>query len=271
MPDYHDFRDCLRTSGIMPLVNINDFKKKLKGYKSLKASVKFSLDTNLLYHGFISNYGLIKPSDIVLVETVLHELKGQLNKKYKPFDITKMKKHTGYEKHLINELLNKRKKRSRKAAYLALKEFKFIRSGVADIIEPSEEPIRSEGINDKIIVRTLVDFGAKENHIFPVLLTADDAMVDLCEAEGLEYFKFDLPYNIRNTVCSFRQLRDLVFNMSVVFGFIKINSIIIFGEFAEKSSNRPSELKLRFLNEEILTDFQREHSICKELMELGIQ
>jgi len=269
MPTYYDFRDCLRSSGVMPYKNIEEFKKKLKNLRGMKKTVKFSLDTNMLYQGFISGYGLVKPSEIVLVDIVLKEIRASLNTKYKPSDIEHIKRRTRYQKQLVDELRNKRTKRSRKAAYLASREYQYLTDGIADIIKAHDRGSTKEGENDRTIVRTLIEFD-KTSPTLPVLLTADDAMVDLCEAEGLEYFKFDMPYDIRNSNCSYYQLNELIFNLAAVFGFVKLDSVIVFGEFSEKTSNRPNELKLRFLNEKLYDCFSQDLDICRGLLELDI-
>jgi hypothetical protein len=253
----------------MPYKNIGEFKKRLKSYRGMKKTVKFSLDTNMLYQGFISNYGLVKPSEIVIVDIVLKEIRASLNMKYKPNDIEYLKKKARYQKPLLDELRNKRTKKSRKAAYLASREYQFLTDGIADVVKAVDSGKAKEGENDRIIVSTLMEFD-KKSPTLPVLLTADDAMVDLCETDGLEYFKFDMPYEIDDTSCTYPQLNELLFNLAAVFGLIKMDSIITFGEFNEKTSNRPNEMKLRFLNEEFYDCFNQDLNICRKILELKI-
>jgi hypothetical protein len=247
-----------------------DFREKLAIYGKLRKEVKFSLDTNLLYFRFITNYSLIKPSDMVLVETVSNEIKARLNHKYTPDKLSALKKMFKYNNKLFDELWNRRIKRSRKAAYIALWEYKYILDGVADELDVLQESKADSSTNDMIIVQTLRNL-ENAGHTFPVLLTADDAMADLCNAEGLEYFKFDIPHAVEADRCTTKQLLNLIFNLATVFGFIKINSVIVFGEFRGKSSNKPNELNLTFLNRELQRSFDRDLRICRRLMELGIQ
>jgi hypothetical protein len=223
----------------------------------------------LLYHGFVTNYSLIKPSDIILVDLVYEEIRYQLNYKYNHKHINSIKKHARHQKDLVDELRNKRQKRSRKAAYLALREYKYMIKGIADKIPAVRAATRREGDHDRIIAKTLAEFGRSHN-VHLVLLTADDAMVDLCDAEGIDYFKFDMPHKIHDVMCSYTQMNELLFNLAVVFGFIKIDSIIAFGEFKEKTSNRPNELKLRFLNDELYIKYQKDQNICRDLLALNI-
>ncbi len=270
LPSYPDFRGGLISSGVLRFKNLKDFKKKLKSYQNLRKDIKFSLDTNLLYYRFLSNYGLMKPSDIVLVETVGDEIKAKLNYKYNPNQLSTIKRKVKYNKQFLDELWNRRVKRSRKAAYIALREYKTILDGIADELEELKESTANSRDNDMIIVKTLAHLES-EGHTFPILLTADDAMADLCNAEGLEYFKFDIPHIVEADFCTGKQLVGLIFNLAVVLGFIKINSVIVFGEFRGKSSNNPDELKLEFQNEKLQKDFKRDLRICRRLMELGIE
>jgi hypothetical protein len=270
LPVYSDLRAGLLSAGVMKYENFDEFGEKLKSYRNLNKDIKFSLDTNMLYFRFTTNYRLIKPSEIVLVETVGDEIKAKLNYKYNPNTLAAIKKSAKVQKQLLDELWNRRMKRSRKAAYIALREYKMLLDGVADELEEVKQSSADSRDNDMIIVKTLTHLAA-EGHTFPILITADDSMADLCNAEGLEYFKFDLPHLIDADYCTAKPLMGLIFNLAVVFGFIKINSVIIFGEFRGKSSNYPDELKLEFQNEKLQHDFERDLRICRKLMKLGIE
>ncbi len=270
MPSFSDFRQCLISSGVLHYQNLNGFKKKLKAYKNLSKDIKFSLDTNLLYYKFITNYNLIKPSELVLVKTVGEEIEDKLNRKYRHHQIRELKKLSRYQSRLFDELWNRKLKISRKAAYVASREYKFIMAGVADELAEIKRPSSSKWDNDRMIVETLAKL-EREGHVLPILLTADDALVDICNTNGLEYFKFDIPYIVDVEHCSPRLFVELLFNLAVIFGFIKINSVIIFGEFKGKSSNRPDELKLLFLDDKLYNDFNKELKICRRLMKLGIE
>jgi hypothetical protein len=270
LPSYSDFRGGLLSSGVMHYLNMNEFKSKLKTYDKLNKEVKYSLDTNLLYHRFITNHGLLKPSDVVLVSTVGDEIKAKLNYKYSPNQLESIKRTAKFQRSLIDELWNKKIKRSRKAAYIGSREYKSIMDGVADELNEVEKSSKDGRNNDMIIVETLSQF-EKTGHVLPVLLTADDAMVDLCITESLEYFKFDIPHVIDASSSSVKHFIQMIFNFAVVFGFIKVNSVVVFGEFKGKTSNNADELKLVFQNDQIINEFQRDLRLCRKLMELGIE
>jgi|Deesub1362A_J573_1020465.scaffolds.fasta_scaffold00653_22 hypothetical protein len=269
MPSYNDYLSCLLSSGILQYKNIDKFKEKLRSYRELKKKVYFSLDTNMLYQRFLSVYNLISPSEVILVDTVIKEIKASLNYKYSPRQITEMKRMIPHQKNLFNEFVNRKVKKSRYVAYLAMREYKSIMAHALELKSIVESSVNKEE-NDRIIVKTLKGY-EEERHVLPVLLTADNGMADLCEIEGIEHFLFEVPHVIDADYCSSECLLDFIFNLAAVFGVIKLNSVIVYGEFKGKSSNKPSELKLIFLDEKIGEIFGRDLRICRKLMEIGIE
>jgi hypothetical protein len=204
--------------------------------------------------------------DIVLVDTVKQEIESSLNFKYSPSLISELKKLVRYQSFLLDEWVNKRMKKSRKA-YIALREYREIRDRAIEV-EGVEKSTNDSEQNDRIIVRTVKRF-EKERSSLPILLTADISMVDICELEGIEYFLFEFPHVIEADYCSAESMLELVYSLAVVFGLIRLNSVVIFGEFKGKS--RMDELKLRFLDEKIFEKFERDLRICRKLMALGIE
>jgi hypothetical protein len=63
---------------------------------------------------------------------------------------------------------------------------------------------------------------------------------------------------------------DLIFVLAVTFGFVKLNSVIVLGEFKGKTSNRPNELKLKFLDDKLYTNFKKDLKTCRRLVKLNI-
>lgn len=102
----------------------------------------------------------------------------------------------------------------------------------------------------------------------PVLLTADRQIADICEAESIEHFHFSIPHAVDADYCSCRSLIDFIRSLASVFGVIRLNSVVIFGEFGEKGHD---ELKLGFLDDRLYENFSRHLRICRRLMKLGIE
>ena len=131
-------------------------------------------------------------------------------------------------------------------------------------MEAIEKSQMSSSENDRILVRTL------KNHesAFPVLLTADEAITDICKLHNVEHFLFKLPYSREVRHCTHRQLRRLAQNLAGVFGFIKINSAIIYGEYRGK--RYPDEYKIHLLDDGIRSSLIRDIQICRKIVDLRI-
>jgi len=267
LPSYADLQECMLASGTTGYVNQAAFDAMRTSYGQLKKAVFFGLDTNLFYHGFASNNPEIDHASYLIVDTVRDEIAYAINRKYPAKMIEEMTAHAPRCREFIGELENKRMKRSRKAAYLALKEYRTIRDRATEIASPDPHTHLSEE-NDRNIVRALRKF-EEERYALPVLLTADIYMADLCMAEGLEYFYFDRPYLLAATTCTAPAFRRLLFNLAAVFGFIGCNGTTIFGEYGGKGSDL-DELKVRFEDDEACRAFTRELEICRQLAALGI-
>ena len=267
LPSYSDFQECMLASGIVRYANQVAFGEVLASYEHLKKTVYFGLDTNLFYHCFVTNNPEINHTSYLIVDTVRDEITYAVNRKYRAKRIEEMVACSPDHRDLIVELENKRTKRSRKAAYLALREYRVIRDRAAAIPSPAPHSHLSEE-NDRNIVRALRKF-EEERYALPVLLTSDIYMADLCTAEGLEYFYLDRPYNAEVTSCMPPAFRKLLFNLAVVFGFIQCDGITIFGEYGGKGNNL-DELKVRFQDDGQYRDFTRDLWICRQLSTLDI-
>ncbi|KXA99627.1 hypothetical protein AKJ40_02720 [candidate division MSBL1 archaeon SCGC-AAA259M10] len=266
MPSFYDLRDCLLSSGVIKHENLEELEKYVN--RRVESGVKrvfFCPDTNILYQNFLSSFGKIKLRNVAIPDTVKDELKNKLNSKYGRTELQLMKQHAKCQGNLLDELNNRRKKASRKASYLAMQEYERF-SGKT--ITAQRESTYDSGENDRIIVESLRSY-EKNNPVRVTLLTADDSLRDLCRAEDLDHFYLKVPHNFEADSCSHGEFLTLIRNLSLVFGFVKLNSSIIFGEFGGK--NRADALKLRFLDKKVYKEFKKHQKICRELNKLGIR
>jgi len=266
LPSYSDFLQCLLAAGVIQYANQEAFDEHLKAYRTLSKPLFLSPDTNVLYHRFLTNSTTIDLREVLLVDTVREEIEASLNFKYSPTQINEIKRDARYQQFLLDEFVNRRMKKSRLAC-IALAEYRELRK-LAVEIEGLEPSTNDKEQNDLIIVKTLRRF-EKERAALPVMLTADRQMADLCEAEGIEHFLFTFPHAVQADFCSSKSMLRLIYNLAMVFGVIRLNSVVIFGEFREKSGI--GELKLRFLDEELWKGFEKHLRICRRLMSLGIR
>ncbi|WP_456365480.1 hypothetical protein [Thermococcus sp.] len=247
LPSYPDFYETFISSGIIPYENIKDFERALEMYKLLKKGVAFAPDTNLFYHRFISSYEPLRGYPIVVAEAVKNEIEGAMNYKYRTQFLHELM-NIVENGHLLRELNNRRTKKSRKAAYIALKEFEALKDRIV-----LAESYGEGHNNDEIIVKTLKHYDEMSPALI-VFLTADLAVTDVARMEGLEYFLFEYPRAAlgRHEVTAY-QLRTLLFNLAAVFGLIDINGTTVYGEFGGKT--RLNELKLLIRDEGLYRDF----------------
>ncbi len=264
LPTYRDFHECVLASGIVKYSNLDDFEKHLESYELLSKRVIFALDTNIFYHRFVSSYSPLRKYELAVVDVVIWEIEQSMNYKYHLGHINALKRILP-NSYLLDEFHNRRMKKSRKAAYIALKEFKALKDRIIEVRRVHEE----SGTNDELIVKSLKQFD-KETPSLVVLLTADIAMTDIAELEGVEYFLFEYPHEkISTHHATPYQMRTLLFNLAAVFGVIRVEDVLIFGEFGGKV--KLNDLKLKFLKNSIYHEFTFHLKLSRKLKELKIE
>lgn len=262
LPTWTDFYECFISSGIVRYENLGEFEDNLRLYERLKKGVAFAPDTNLFYHRFISSFRPLDRYQIVVAEGVKKEIENAMNYKYRRRELEEIKREVR-NAGLLREFSNRRTKKSRKAAYIALKEFERLKDRII-IAESIKEPAHN---NDEIIVKSLKRYDNMTPTLL-VFLTADIAITDVAEMEGLEYFLFEYPREElgRHDVSAY-QLRTLLFNLAAVFGVIEVNGITVFGEFGGKQGL--NELKLVFPTEDrIYHEFEFHLKLSRKLMRI---
>ena len=83
--------------------------------------------------------------------------------------------------------------------------------------------------------------------------------------------KIDLPIPSEpiSTKKRFKEELEKGYNLAAVFGVVKLNSVLVFGEFGGKIQHKL--LKLKFLDEKIMNEIEKDLRICRRLMKLGIE
>jgi hypothetical protein len=267
VPDFDDLFSCLINAGIVHYANRDEFNRVSQAHKGLKKEVYYALDTNLFYHGFPSR-SAIDPSHFVILDITREEIEKSLNIKYSLWQINELKQRATFQRQMLDELQNQRTRRCRLATYLALREYQIVRDRALHF--GGEEPLSPDKEkNDLLIVRRLRKFEAEKSSL-PILLTADKNVATLCEAEGVEYFLFQVPYRIAENHATASQLVRFLFNLATVFGFIQCGSPYIYGEFRGKGPDL-DELRLVFQNERKEQDFRKDLEICRNLTSLAIE
>jgi len=265
-PNYSDYRECFLASNLLTFQNIDTFRQEYKTYTNLRKKVVFAPDTNLFYYKFISS-NHVRTDEILLVDSIQKEINHRLNKKFTPKELGELKQIVRYQKNLLDEFYNGRHKLSRLTSTLALQEYLEYCNQVYATVHGSETG-RDKEENDKIFVQAVRDYRSDSN-TFPVVLTSDKMLCDVCELFGLNYFRFELPERIFSQSCSPKQLCDLICNLAGVLGVVQVNKLLIFGEFRDKTGF--GEYKIRFLSGKVPVELERDLEICRELLKLKIE
>ncbi|MHA1680655.1 MAG: hypothetical protein ACTSUE_06585 [Promethearchaeota archaeon] len=263
-PTYSDFRECFLATGLITYENLADLSRKIKNYSRIHRKVYISFDTNILYNQFLSSSPL-KEKQMVVTQTVRDEIAKHVNHKFTHEQIADLKENADGHPDLYDVLEKRRVKKSRKVKYFALRELNRLNLIEADTVD--FKPTDYEGLDTKI---------AKELHKFQrqtqsivFFLTADDTMQDCCELENLDHLRLIYPKGIKTVEASPDQLRYLIFNLAVLFGFIQIGGkFTIFGEFRGKIN--PGDMKVRISKEGNPARIEKELRICRKLLALGI-
>ncbi len=267
MPSYNDLLQSMLVAGIINYTNQEAFDAHRQLYGTMNKNVVFSLDTNMLYNGFPSQSG-IDPSLFLVVDTVENEIKSSLNYKYSAVALAEMKRCAPFEARLLDELVNRKTKRSRLAAYAALPELEKIRDK-ANLVKEVVPSGSDKEKNDSVIVRSLREF-EREKYSMPFHLTADVNVASLCKAEGSAFMHFEFPGTIETREVAPQDVIKLLFRLATAFGVVKCNSVILFGEFKGKG-NRDQHLKAVFRNPDQYDTFVKELELCRALMKLKIE
>lgn len=264
-PRYGDLLQCFLAAGLVNYPNIGELQRYVQAMRNLKREVVYVPDTNLLYNHFLSSTGILEPGEVVLTDLSQKEILASSNHKFTGRDLDEVKREIKYHGSLYDELINRRKKASRRAYNLALSEYREYQVKASNIIHV-EEFSRDKEKNDKYLVEA-VDGFFKERNIYPVVLTCDALLQDVLETYGLEYFKLEPPQRISPELAAPRKIIRLLSLLSEVFGFVKMENMVLYGEYRGKN---PGELKLSSLSGELNPEIIRDLKICRELSSLNI-
>jgi hypothetical protein len=270
-PSFGDISNCMLLSGIIQYDNLDEFKDKMKVYEQVNKNkvVYFGFDTNMFYHGFPSQATFLNKYRYLVANTGYEEIESAINYKYNPNQINEMKRCASYNANLLGNLGNQKIKRSRIAAYVAMKEYNNVRRQSFTKVESDVASTKDSEENDKIIVNAIHKFDVEDSDAYVVFLTADTNVSNLCEGKGLDFFHFQYPSYLDAKECSSDQLVKLIYWFAIVNGFVKCNSVVIFGEFVHKGRDDDA-LKLLFYDRKLFETFKRELEICRKLMDLKI-
>lgn len=262
-PEFRDFRECFLSSGCIIYENHDDFVNQYNIIQKLHSRMYIAIDTNILYHRYFS-FSEYNKEQVLVSITVKREIENSINYKYNHDQISKLKKAAEINSEYIDELFNCRMKRSRLAHDFAIRELNSINH---ILVQPSDYPADNYEKLDLKIVKDYKNY-EKKNNVRVLILSADEKIGDCCQIENAEYFIFDYPHKINIDQVPAHNFRNLLYNLAVTFGFIELNSVIIFGEYRGKKDF--DNLKIKFSDENLFDEFEKDLRISRKLLELNI-
>jgi len=274
--NYQSLVECFLASGIDAYVNIDEINKEIQVKQQALPGCKelfFVLDTNLLYDRFVSMYHPISRDHVFLVDTVQHEILHHLNYKYDTKGLNNvhqlLREHSDMADAMINAVVhewqNRNRKETRIARNMALQEYNLLRKYGKEI-PAIKEHAKTSRENDEIIAETIHQFQQQSPYNEFLLLTADADMKDVCDIIGVDCLVLQKPTRITSKHCTTQQFLQLLYAITVLSGFVKLNSTLLFSEF--HGGNQDFPLKMRLLNESDC-DIVRQHiMLCRELKKI---
>ena len=221
-PQFRDFRECFLSSGCIAYENHDEFVKQYNIIQNLHSRMYIALDTNILYHRYFS-FSDFNKEQVLVSKTVKTEIENSINYKYNQDQINTLKKAAEINQEYLDELFNCRMKKSRQAHDFVIRELNNINHL---LVQPTDYVADNYEKLDLKIVKDYKNF-EKKNNVRVLILSADEKIADCCQIENTEYFIFDYPHQINVDQVSAHNFRNLIYNLAVIFGFIKLNSVII--------------------------------------------
>ena len=267
-PRYSDLIDAFLYAGIARYSNIDAFQEKRRLLQTaLSGEALFALDTNLFYHGFPQASG-IPAEDLVIPEIVAAEIKHGLNWKYDAGKIAALKRVTpAGTRSLLDEFQNQRTKQARRATHFALDQYIRIRDDARQV--PCGPGSSDKEANDALIVRAVRALQVERSGLV-MMLTADQNLATLCDAEGVQRFLFVFPRDDPPRSAGFGEVLRWLYALAAVWGVVKVNSVLLFSEWRGRTDQR-YPVRARFLNETMANGCIRDLQLCRELGSLGIE
>jgi len=268
IPSGTDFRTCLYASSVLQSesrIELEDIieegvsRNLLKGKKPLFVGYDtnaLSSRINIAVEEIISLKSRGKKPQIgyCLSGAVREELHAILDCKYKQNEIEQLKM-LGMD--FAWNFLNQPPKQSR-MAYLGAVEFKQI------ISNPNCELINSEGRGDEAIVNSYKKY--EENHAVElVLITGDNNFSSRAQSNRLQTLCMKIPGALKGSkplYCSYKNLVELIFCTAVIFGYINMGGVEVYGVWKGKSADDWDEQRVNIeianpqVKDKVLKDLQ---------------
>jgi len=272
MPGYDDLITTLFSSGILTYTNQYELDSLMDQVHKWQMPRKawFTADTNLFYHGFFTNYQHLRSDEILLIDTIGKEL-DNAKEKYLPDHIgEEIQSCITRQQELYTELIARRTKKSRQARFIALPDHQRLKQQGIQEFNGIRQPLADNDENDQIIVETAAAL-QKERYPELYLLTADQGVAERCNQQHVNHLLLKVPQFIDTLQATAQQFNNLIFNLARIFGVIKMNNTILYGDFQQHEQRDPTGIMALSQHDKTQTELQRHITICRNIQKLGIK
>ena len=263
LPDYHDLLHAFLSSGVLKFENYCEIEEN---FNLLNSSIKdrtiyvkpvfLGLDTNIAYYRVISRR--IRDSfRYVISEIVIEEIDARIHSKYSGKMLRELETlpyHT-----VLGEFANGSTKDCRKAKN-AMNEIYYLLNKKDAYRTGGKTETRDKEIRDREIIMEYKKF-SDEINAEVVILTADKDMIFHAQAQQLSSIYYKLPHIIDAEYVEPVHIPNLIYDLTMIFGIIKINNTIVLGEWRGKEAEDyfAERLKIYNVDPETATDI----NICR--------
>jgi len=256
LPDSSNYKTALVAAGVLTPENQAEVFKEIreefgKTIYQRPRPLYASFDTNAFVNRTTFHLqNAVEKGAFVVAEGVRHELFREKERCYTEYEIRELRmKSKGFEEFLNQPKVVERIFRMGRAEYS-----RFRSSTVLEEI-PSEA-------GDNEIAEALRRF-ARERNCDVWIITFDKNMYDIAAGFGLKPLLLDIPKVEGQVEADWEKIADLIYTTSLVFGYVTISGIEIFGVWRGKSPSDWSReaVKVKIKDEE----FKREVEVLREL------
>ncbi len=250
LPDHHDLLDSFLSAGVLEFENQQEiegnFKLLMESIKDRTIYVKpvfIGIDTNIAYYRVISRR--IKDSfRYVLSEIVIEEIDARIHSKYSGKMIRELESLPYHS--VMYEFVNGSTKECRKAKN-AMNEIYYLLNVKDAFRVGKKSESRDKEVRDREIIEDYKKF-SDEIKAEVVVLTADKDMVFHAQAQQLSSIYYKLPHTITVDKLDPIMLPTLIYDLTLNFGVISLNNMILLGEWRGKEAEDYFKERLKLYN-----------------------
>lgn len=285
LPGYGELEDTFLSCGLTDFANWHEFRKwaedlvaDSKDPRRMVGSLCFSIDTNVLYNKFFSDYLPSKELsfdlddvDVVISDVVREEVSSRIKHKYRGSNLRKMRK-VFHNYDLLDEFANRNMLDTRKAKLAQQELDTFTRELSAPRVARGKIPEDKEE-RDIEIVKSYKSF-SQVCGMNVALITMDQNMADHAKNGGLMYHTLIYPRETYEggNIDPWASLR-LFHDLAVKFGVLafKGTGVVVFGEWRGKTSQDYTNEKLKLVIDEssaVHDELVRDLDLCEKILRI---